>query len=514
MVQTVIIGFDGATFDVVDDIEARMPNLSSLMADGYHADLSSTDPPFTSVAWPAFVTGQNPGRFGLFDFIGHDPGTSDFYLNDTRKKDFEYFWDYIREGIGLASIPMVPYNDNCSFFVQGSLARVNEDLITQPPDLADRLPEYYDHQFDWEDDKDEIVESELRRIGAREELFCELVSTYDIPLYFLMFQAVDHLQHHFWAFMDEEHEAHRPSDYADAIPRLYERVDEAIGRILDCFDEPVNVVVASDHGFTGVDVEVDLDNFLAANGYTASDTSIESVSTSLGMKLKKLADGSVLEYLVPGWLKRRVSSQLPDESDMADQLDWEQTEVYRFGASPGMYINLEGRQQNGIVPESEFSKLKNRLADDLRALRGPDGEELIEFVADKDDVYEGYYVDHAPDLVVRGAGGVRLWAGLDKGQTVARSERAMPNSGMHAQDGILVASGPDFRDVEARGTADIIDVAPTLLNALGYGAPEQMDGEAITGALDNPSSTVSKPVRSERTRIKNRVLSLRQLQEV
>ena len=80
-----IIGFDGATFDLIRPWAAAgyLPHLAALMGDGVTADLASTLPPVTSPAWPTFMTGANPGKHGVFDFI--QPHGENFTLvNSTR----------------------------------------------------------------------------------------------------------------------------------------------------------------------------------------------------------------------------------------------------------------------------------------------------------------------------------------------------------------------------------------------------------------------------------------------
>ena len=73
-----IVGLDGATFDLmlpwIED--GYLPNLSQLLAGGARSPLESTIPPITPCAWSSFITGKNPGKHGLFDFIEpeHDGG--------------------------------------------------------------------------------------------------------------------------------------------------------------------------------------------------------------------------------------------------------------------------------------------------------------------------------------------------------------------------------------------------------------------------------------------------------
>jgi len=66
----VIIGLDGATFDVIKPLvnQNRLPHLSKIMKNGVHGELKSTIHPITPQAWSTFLTGKNAGKHGIFDF--------------------------------------------------------------------------------------------------------------------------------------------------------------------------------------------------------------------------------------------------------------------------------------------------------------------------------------------------------------------------------------------------------------------------------------------------------------
>src|SRR5258708_28838594 len=84
-----VIGLDGATFDLIHPFIAQgfLPNLQSLISKGSYGELSSTIPPVTASAWTSFMTGKNPGKHGLFDFMQprnnsyHLPPVSRFHLH-------------------------------------------------------------------------------------------------------------------------------------------------------------------------------------------------------------------------------------------------------------------------------------------------------------------------------------------------------------------------------------------------------------------------------------------------
>ncbi|PYL64247.1 MAG: phosphodiesterase, partial [Verrucomicrobia bacterium] len=74
--KIMIIGLDAATWDLVGPWAAKgyLPNLSKLVDEGVSGKLQSAIPPLTPPAWTSFMTGQNPGKHGIFHFLEKQPG--------------------------------------------------------------------------------------------------------------------------------------------------------------------------------------------------------------------------------------------------------------------------------------------------------------------------------------------------------------------------------------------------------------------------------------------------------
>lgn len=72
--KILIIGLDGATWDVLDDfvLDNYMPNLKRLKAGGYSGILRSTDPPVTPAAWTTCITGCQPYTQGWLSWRGYE----------------------------------------------------------------------------------------------------------------------------------------------------------------------------------------------------------------------------------------------------------------------------------------------------------------------------------------------------------------------------------------------------------------------------------------------------------
>lgn len=75
--KVVVLGFDGADPKLVRRYmaEGAMPHFQRLAEEGCFLDLEVTNPPQTPVSWGTFLTGWNPGRNQVFDFLVRDLAT-------------------------------------------------------------------------------------------------------------------------------------------------------------------------------------------------------------------------------------------------------------------------------------------------------------------------------------------------------------------------------------------------------------------------------------------------------
>src|SRR5262245_49213805 len=72
--KVVIMGFDGMDPTLARRFmdEGKLPNLKRLAESGTFDTLETTQPSESPVAWQSFITGVNPGKHGIFDFLRRD----------------------------------------------------------------------------------------------------------------------------------------------------------------------------------------------------------------------------------------------------------------------------------------------------------------------------------------------------------------------------------------------------------------------------------------------------------
>ena len=85
--RTVVFGLDGAHFELIEPWieDGDLPNIQRAIDEGMSGDLQSVLPPVTSPNWKAYLTGKNPGQFGIFWWENIDIKNRRIYYPNNRK---------------------------------------------------------------------------------------------------------------------------------------------------------------------------------------------------------------------------------------------------------------------------------------------------------------------------------------------------------------------------------------------------------------------------------------------
>ena len=121
--RVLVIGLDGATFDLIEPWKEELPNLAGLMEGGAWGRLRSTVPPVTFPAWTSLATGTNPGRHGIFDFTQRVPGAYRVeFVNATFRRQPSVWRHLSKAGrrVGVMGLPAAyPPEAVNGFFISG-----------------------------------------------------------------------------------------------------------------------------------------------------------------------------------------------------------------------------------------------------------------------------------------------------------------------------------------------------------------------------------------------------------
>ena len=148
---------------------------------------------------------------------------------------------------------------------------------------------------------------------------------------------------------------------------------------------------------------------------------------------------------------------------------------------PAIYLNQREREPEGIVePGPERDQLIERLIADLKTFRDPEtGDPVVREVYRREEIYEGPFVEEAPDLILGLEPGYRIgWQSTLGGMPASVITPNLDNwSGDHCS--MEDTAGVLASDLPLRGPASLMDIAPTVLDLLGISPPEEMDGTSL-----------------------------------
>ncbi|MBI5189473.1 MAG: alkaline phosphatase family protein [Nitrospirae bacterium] len=268
-------------------------------------------------------------------------------------------------------------------------------------------------------------------------------------VYFCYFGTTDTCSHMFWGHRDPNHPVYDPAvspKYAGVIEGFYRDMDGIVGEALAALPEGTEFIIVSDHGFSPFYRAFHVNRWLLDNGY------IGLLDESLG-----------------------------ESGEFFENVDWSRTKAYALGLN-GLYINLEGREGQGIVPASDRDALVAELAEKLGAVKDPKGGgTVISEAYDTAKIYTGEYKGIAPDMIIGYSSGYRgSWeTALGKIPATLLDDNKKKWSGDHCMDAAFVP-GIFFssRKVD-RGNMGLEDVAPSLLSLYGIPVPEDMVGKSF-----------------------------------
>jgi predicted AlkP superfamily phosphohydrolase/phosphomutase len=493
---TLLIGVDGATFDVLDPYMRRglMPCLRKLTETGARAPLRSIVPALTPPAWTSLTTGKRPGKHGVFDFFQkEEPDSVYFRFASSQDVKSATIWslasDTGRRILSLNFPLMFPPPPVEGCVVPGGMMPWRQlRLGCHPPGLFDRLkalPGFNPREMlnmDLEikaiegcpdDEYAQWVELHIQRERRWFEVARHLMREEPADLAAVMFDGVDKLQHLCWRFVDPALRPARPTEWErgmiERCERYFQSLDEIIGELVALAGPDAAVVLASDHGFGPSSDVFHVNSWLERRGH---------LHWAEGGDGAAPRDGTEVGFAE---MTRHVHA-----------LDWSRTLAY--AATPSSQgINVVSRLPgtDDPLPEETRRGIAMEIAAALREVRRPhDGRPLVEEVWTRDDAFAGPYEAIGPDisLVLADGGTVSI---LPSDTLVARREQPR---GHHRPDGVFVARGPGIRPGSSTGALSIVDVAPLVLHLMGLPAPDDMDGR-VPVEIFRPEEVERRPPR-------------------
>jgi hypothetical protein len=478
--KVLIIGLDGATYDIIDPMVAagKLPHVARMMREGARAELISVDPTISPAVWTEMATGKVRAKNGVINFrsvqsmlqakrffdIAHDAGKTVGMLDwlvswpPLIDEDGKSFWVPDHTARGPEAVPRKLE------FLQALVGATRNDRAAT---LADRATWAVDALLSGlrlstlgnaaatvvrigatgMDEQDKTPLLQHVALALYRDLFLALRAEYRPDLASITFYGTDSLSHKYWRyFQPSDFPGTDPADvakYGSILPDYYEAADAAIGEILATVDANTTVLLVSDHGSQAIEGAQELrfprlhGDALAKLLGVADKVDVTGIGNELIFtpKAGAAADAAALARVYEQFTGARVDGY-DAEPFVVDRIDREGDSGDYVGVAFNLAVHLTGADA--------FQK----------TLRFPDGQSvnLAEYVA-----------------------------------------KDTPISGGHHLRGVIVATGPGVVAGTRFENASLLDVAPTVLWLLGLPVGADMDGKVLVQAFD-PAWVAARPV--------------------
>ncbi len=524
--KVIVIGVDGGTFDLIQPMMDRglLPTFANLMKTGSWGTLRSTVPHVSPVAWSSFMTGQNPAKHRILDFTYSQNGSVPMPVNSTRLHG-KTVWQILSEAgkhVGVINVPVTfPPQPVNGFLISGFPMPINATQYVYPEPLARELENHgwflndIATQNSNKNERDQYIAGLYRRQEERMQAAMWLMQEREWDLMMIHLFETDRIQHDLlndWVKWAEGDTSEEIAETAVELEKFFQKIDEDIARLMEFVEDQApgcSVVIMSDHGFGPTYKTAHVYNFLAEAGLMKfkSDAGVtfkrmvakagltpinlnRMLPTAVRSQLQK--DTYVVKYknqkqqgagfakLLSKGLKRTAQSILLSQKD----IDWQKSRAYCAGTSGivQVFVNLAGREPNGIVPQSEYEATRDEIIAALREWRDPDnGQPIVTQIYRREEIYDGPYLEEAADVIALLRGDSEYIAYSGPGYLTARTiEPDHKGRANHKLNGFFFIKDARVRPGYHANESQIMDLAPTLLYMMGMPVPSNMDGAVMT----------------------------------
>jgi predicted AlkP superfamily phosphohydrolase/phosphomutase len=458
--RVALIGLDCVTPQLLfRDLAAETPNIHKLMSNGMFGDLASITPPITVPAWACGMTGKTPGQLGIYGFRNRKDTSYDGLSIATSESVREpTVWDLLGErdkkslliGVppGYPIKPLEGWRISCFLTPPSakSYAYPTEVMSEVEEELGPENPYIFDIPNFREKGMTEVHDQLYKMTERKFKVARRFVKTKPWDFFMMVEMGADRLHHVFWQDYDPSHPKYVPGNpYETAFQDYYRYLDREVGSLIELLPDDCITIVMSDHGARMMQGGVCFNDWLIREGYLTTSEPVTAITPI---------------------------AKTP--------IDWGRTVAWGDGGYYGrLFLNVKGREPEGIVEPSQYDSVRDELIGKLEAMTGPDGEHFGTKVLKPDEVYPEV-VGVAPDLIVYFADlEWRSVGTVGNPEVFTHENDTGPDGANHDKTAVFSMTGlPGQPTGEVEGLR-LVDVGPSILSVFGLDAPEGAVGRSF-----------------------------------
>jgi predicted AlkP superfamily phosphohydrolase/phosphomutase len=484
MTSILMIGISGLDADLLRVYGPSLPNIRHLMLESPFLELRSSFPPRPACAWTSVYTGLNPASHGIIGTgcAGEQEDSSQEPLAERKICDGETFWNIARRAGKQVCIvnPLLPASSSTRDIHEGS------DGLNLSPLSSETFPPLLNSS----------MISLLRKPGD----FCSLLHERSAQqaaiglrsfnrepwdLFFLQFDALDHVQHTLWRYSDPGDPGYPGRNrFAHLIADFYRLFDRIIGSFRAAMHQDCVLMVVSSYGFGRRCA-----HRLQLNEWLRSRNLLRPAAMSLPLFARRyfaermnIRPAELLAHLqlwdvLPDSLRSPAGNRNADSHAYSINEQETVAQLVDFaGVSPfgGIRLNQACIERRRL----SYAQVRESLLADLAHLRVKD-QLVVRWAKAREDVYTGKYMQRFPDILFE----LRSDFGVDSRlyvPPVTQDPLHRIISGGRTMSGVLLLGNLTESMYIHDGIREpsVEDVAPIILSILDV-ASVNSDGKAL-----------------------------------
>ncbi len=469
MRRAVILGIDGLSPELVKLWLDDLPNLKKMQSKGVWGAVESTVPPASPHAWTCLQCGKNPGVFGFWGSSYRDGFTYsiekkvDSRVVNERTRCLYRILPNRAQKVAVINVPATwpPPEIPGGFCISHTFNQGKKNDYTWPGSLSGEVKNLVGEYIHDIPDVYKKLGS-IDRVRLLKQIYQMDSQRFTLVRYFIQDKKCDYVlavingtglvSDLFYRNFDSRHRFYRSdTTFENAIHEYYKWIDKNIGEVNEVLDDETVLIALSTYSAQKLEGHINLNEWLIKNGYLA---------------LKNY----------PG---------APVTINNLD-IDWSKTKCWSTGSWGHIYVNLKGREAQGIVEPDRYDRVLDDLRAGLREISDEKGKKLNTGAVKREDIYFGDHVENGPDMFINFDGykwNTNEMVGYGNGKIHHFDIlKEYPVEG-HGLYGYYCIAGSDFPSDGELGRVSMLNVAPTVMDIMNLPAPYDMERLSIQAML-------------------------------
>ncbi|MDD3628089.1 MAG: alkaline phosphatase family protein, partial [bacterium] len=485
MNRVFFIGIDAGDLKYIEPLIKRnkLPNFRKIIFEGAYAELISTVPPLTPVAWTSMLSGLDKNEHQIYSWTKFSDNLREIIPINSNDIKVPRIWDILNrfgKKTVVVNVPLTyPAYEIDGVMISGFDANSNDDNAISMPEhvnkiFKEKFPDYnivveYKNIYKGIEKFKALWEEDCRK---KTEVFLELMTETRAEFGILVYMIIDHLNH----YIPYGLKKHR-----GILEWAYSVLDDELGKVMSKMDPDDSIVICSDHGSIFIKQNFYINKWFEDNGYLKffNDKLPQKIFRNAYIKLStklpifKIFGENFGEKLfrfsfaiLPRLFKEKVVNKIRNKTVLGysfDCIDMENSEVFCKEAYGQIFINerrlkYEGERYEKI--EEVLIKLKKdasagRIPEfhvlEKKATRDSINEPHIEIQLEFEDIYFNVFnfSNNSPYFEVN-----------------KQSYR-----GDHRKKGIFLALGKDIKPFKKARKLKMKEVVPFILALISRRVP-------------------------------------------